>query len=118
MTFANVCANNEQLSLLSHLLLSAFPGCTIHQSRDPMRTMQHLSNQKIDAVFADADTCSSWIHIFRKHDSYPTVFLLCSQEQAQQKEAEDIHGVVTYPITKQKIQNLLQTRLQEVREVI
>ena len=65
MTFANVCVNQEQLTLLSHVLLAAFPGCTIHQSRDPKRTIQHLSNQKVDAVFADADTyiCAEFLEI-------------------------------------------------------
>ena len=118
MTFANVCVNQEQLTLLSHLLLAAFPGCTIHQSRDPKRTIQHLSNQKVDAVFADADTCSDWIHIFRKHKSNPTVFLLCPQDRQRPKVSEDIHSVVTYPITNEKIQNALQTRPQEIREAI
>ena len=118
MTFANVSVDQERLTLLSQLLLTAFPGCTIHQSRDPKRTIQHLSSQKIDAVFADADTCSDWIHIFRKHKSNPTVFLLCPQEHQSLQESEDIHSVVTYPITKQKIQNALQTRPREIREVI
>ena len=118
MTFANVCVNQEQLTVLSHLLLAAFPGCTIHQSRDPMRVMQHLSNHKIDAVFADANTCSGWIHIFRKHKSNPKVLLLCPQERQCLQENEDIRSVVTYPITKQKIHNALQNRPQEIREVI
>ena len=118
MTFANVCVNQEQLTLLSHLLLAAFPGCTIHQSRDPKRTIQHLSDHKVDAVFADADTCSDWIHIFRKHKSNPTVFLLCPQERQRSKETGDIHGVVMYPITTQKIQDALQTGPREIREVI
>lgn len=118
MTFANVCVNQEQLTWLSHLLLAAFPGCTIHQSRNPMRTMQHLSDRKVDAVFVDADSGSEWIPLFRKHKSNPTVYLLCPQERWTPPEAEDIHTVVTYPITKQKLQNALQTRPAEIREVI
>ena len=118
MTFANVCVNQEQLTLLSRLLLAVFPGCTIHQSRDPKRIIQHLSNQKIDAVFADADTCSDWIPIFQKHKSNPAVFLLCPQERQGPEKSEDIHTVVTYPITKQKIQIALQTVPQELMEVV
>lgn len=117
MTFANVGVNQEQITLLSHLLLAAFPGCTIHQSRDPMRTMQHISSRKIDAVFADADTSSDWLHKFRNHKSSPTVFLLCSQEWQRPEETEAIQGFVTYPVTKQKIQDLLQTVPQGIREV-
>ena len=92
MTFANVCVNQEQLTWLSHLLLAAFPGCTIHQSRNPMRTMQHLSDRKVDAVFVDADSGSDWIPLFRKHKSNPTVYLLCPQERWTPPEAEDIRS--------------------------
>ena len=118
MTFANVNVSQEQLTLLSRLLLSAFPGCTIHQSRDPVRAMQHISSGKIDAVFADADTCSDWIHKLRQHQSNPSVYLLCRQERQLPGETGDIQGVITYPITTHKIQLALQTKAQELREVI
>ena len=118
MTFANISVNQEQLTLLSQLLLTAFPGCTIHQSRNPMRTVQNLSSRKIDVVFADADTCSDWIHIFRKRQSSPPVYLLYKQERQPVEDIEGIQGIVTYPITKQKIQNATKTIPQEVREVI
>ena len=117
MTFANVCVNREQLTLLSQLLLAAFPGCTIHQSRDPMRAAQRLSDHKIDAVFADADTCSDWIHSLKRHLSNTSVYLLCRQDSSLPEEAEDIHGIVTYPITEQKIQDALLNIPQEIREV-
>ena len=118
MTFANISVNQEQLALLSQLLLTAFPGCTIHQSRNPMRTIQHLSSGKIDVVFADADTCSDWMHVFRKQQSNTPVYLLYKQEHPPSENIEGIHGVVTYPITKQKIQNAIKTIPREVREVI
>ena len=117
MTFANVCVNREQLTLLSQLLLAAFPGCTIHQSRDPMRAAPRLSGQKIDAVFADADTCSDWIHSLKKHLSNPSVYLLCRQDSSPLVESEDIRGIVTYPITPEKIQNALLKIPQKSREV-
>ena len=55
MTFVTVSNNCEQLALLSQLLISLIPGCTIHQSCDPMRAIQHVSCRKVDAMFADAD---------------------------------------------------------------
>ena len=118
MTFANVSVNQELLTLLSQLLLAAFPGCTIHQSRNPVRAMQHISSGNIDAVFADADTCSDWIHIFRKHKSNTTFFLLCPQERQRPKETDGIHSVIMYPITTQKIHDALQTGPWEIRDVI
>ena len=118
MTFANVSVNKQQLALLSQLLLTAFPGCTIHQSRDPMRTIQHVSSGKIDAVFADADTCADLISILRKQKLNTTVYLMCQQEVLPLDETGDIHGIVTYPITKQKIQLALQNIPRKVREVV
>ena len=115
MTFANVCANQEQLTLLSQLLLTAFPGCTIHQSRDPMRAMQRLSCEKLDAVFADADTCSDLVHILRKQNSNASVYLLCRQNLPPEQTG-DAHAIITYPITKQKIKTALQIKPREIRE--
>ena len=116
MTFANVCVNQEQLTLLSHLLLAAFPGCTIHQSRDPKRTIQHLSNQKVDAVFADADTYPELMHLLNRQKSKASVYLLCRHD-APPEETGGIRSIITYPITRQKIQVALQTVPLEVRDI-
>ena len=117
MTFANVSVNQELLTLISQLLLTAFPGCTIHQSRDPMRAAQRLSDHKIDAVFADADTCSDWLHILKRQKSSPSVYLLSRQDLQLPEDTGGIRGVLTYPITRQKIQTALQNVPQEIREV-
>ena len=109
MTFTTVNVNRDQLQQLNQLLITVFPGCTIHQNRDPMRAIQHLSNQKIDAIFADAETCSDWLPILGNHKSKPVVYLLCRQEAQPAEVTEQVHGIVTYPITKFKIQNALQT---------
>ena len=118
MTFTTVSINREQSAMLSQLLLLAFPGCTIHQSRDPGRAIQHLATQKIDAMFMDADTCSEWMPILRKHQSKPPVYLMCRQGLLPPEETVGIRGIVTYPITKQKIQNALQNIPREIREVV
>ena len=117
MTFANISVNRERLILLSQLLLTTFPGCVIHQSCDPMRMMQHLSSKKVDAVFTDMDTYSDWSHIIKEHHSSPSVYLLCPQELHPPEETEDIRGVVTYPLTKQRIEMVLQSMPQGIREV-
>ena len=118
MTFTTVSSNREQSALLSQLLLMAFPGCTIHQSRDPARAIQHLSTQKVDAMFMDADSCSDWIPVLRRHESNPSVYLLCRQDLLPPEKTPGIRGIVTYPITKQKIQNALQNIPREIREVV
>ena len=118
MTFANVSVNQEQLTLLSQLLLAAFPGCIIHQSRDPMQAAQRLSNHKVDAIFADAAPCFDWLHLLRRHKSNPPVYLLCGKDLQPPEGTEDIQGIVTYPITSQKIQVALQPNSGESREDI
>jgi hypothetical protein len=108
MTFANVGVNREQLMLLSQLLLSAFPGCVIHQSCDPVRTITHLSTQKIDAVFVDADTYPDLMQLLNAQKSKVSVHLLCRQDLLPPEETDGIRSVITYPITRQKIQAALQ----------
>ena len=117
MTFANIGVNREQLALLSRLLLTAFPGCVIHQSSDPVRTLTRLSAQKIDAVFLDADAHSEWMHLMNKQESKASVYLLCRHD-TRPEETRGIRSIITYPITRQKIQFALQTVPREVREVI
>ena len=118
MTFANVGVNREQLTLLSQLLLTAFPGCVIHQSCDPVRTITHLSTQKIDAVFADPDTYPVLMRLLSRQQSKASVYLLCQHDTPPPEERDGIRSVITYPVTRQKIQAALQTIPREIREVI
>ena len=118
MTFANVSVNQEQLTSLSQLLVTTFPGCTIHQSSSPVRVMHHLSAHKLDAVFTDADTYAEMSRILVDHKSKPSIYLICRQDRQPPEGMGGIRGIVTYPITKQKIQIALQTVPRETREVI
>ena len=118
MTFANVSVNREQLTFLSQLLLTAFPGCVIHQSCDPVRTMQHLSTQKVDAVFVDADTHSELMHLMNSQKTKASVYLLCQHDTPLPEETNGVRSVITYPVTRQKIHTALQTIPREIREVI
>ena len=118
MMFANVSMNREQLTLLSQLLVTAFPGCVVHQSRDPMRTIKHLSTQKVDAVFTDADTYPDLIRLLNRQKSKVSVYLLCRHDASPPEETDGIRSIITYPITGQKIQVALQTVPREIREVI
>ena len=117
MTFANVCVDRDRLTMLSQLLLTAFPGCVIHQSRDPARTMTQLSSQKVDAVFVDADTHPELMHLLNRQKSKASVYLLCRHDSPPEK-TDGIRSVITYPITRQKIQVALQTVPREIREVV
>ena len=118
MTFANVNVNREQLTSVSQLLLTAFPGCVIHQSCDPVRTMTRLSTQKVDAVFADADTYPDLMRLLNRQKSKASVYLMCRQDALPPEETEGIRSVITYPFTRQKIHAALQTIPQGIGEVV
>ena len=118
MVFANISVNREQLTLLSQLLILAFPGCIIHQNCDPLRTIQCLSTQKVDAVFVDTDTHPQLMHLLNRHQSNASVYLLCRHDAPPPKDTGGIRSVITYPITRQKIQAALQSVPREVREVV
>ena len=117
MTFANVSVSREQLASVSQLLLTVFPGCVIHQSRDLVRTIKHLSTQKVDAVFTDADTYPDLIRLLNRQKTKASVYLLCRHDSPP-AENGDIRSIITYPITRQKIQAALQNVPREIREVI
>lgn len=118
MIFANVSVNREELTFLSQLLLAAFPGCVIHQSCDPVRTIKRLATQKIDAVFVDADTHPEMMHLLDRLKSTASVYLLCRHDAPPPEETGGIRNVIMYPITRQKIQSALQTISRDIREVI
>ena len=118
MMFANVSMNREQLTLLSQLLLMAFPGCVIHQSCDPVRAMLHPSAEKLDAVFVDTDMHSEVMQLLNKQKSKASVYLMCRQDGLPPEKTDGIRSIITYPVTRQKIHAALQTIPQEIREVI
>ncbi len=107
MTFVTVSMHREQLTLLIQLLVAVFPGCTIHQSCDPMRAIRHLSNQKVDAVFVDADTCSDSMDILRRQNTQ--LCLLCGRDAAMPEATKRFDGILSYPITEQSIRTTLQS---------
>jgi hypothetical protein len=80
----------------------------IHQSCDPVRTFTHLSAQKVDAIFVDADTYPALVHLLSGQKSKTPVHLLCRQDFVPAVGAEGIGSVITYPVTRQKIQAALQ----------
>ena len=106
MTFVTVSIHREQLTLLIQLLVAVFPGCTIHQSRDPMRAIRHLSNQKVDAVFADADICSNFMDILRSQNSQ--LCLLCGKDAVLPEATKGFDGILSYPLTEQSVRTTLQ----------
>jgi hypothetical protein len=118
MTFANVSINREQLILISQLLLTAFPGCVIHQSCDPARTITHLSTKKVDAVFTDAEAYPELMHLLNSQNSKTSVYLLCRHDTQPPEGTCGVQSIITYPVTRQKIHAALQVVPRGIGEVI
>ena len=108
MTFVTVSNNCEQLALLSRLLITLIPGCTIHQSCDPMRAIQHVSCRKVDAMFADADTVCDMMSILSRQKKNTQIWILCRQGAALSEKTAGYDGILTYPITEQEMRTALQ----------
>lgn len=106
MTFVTVCADRAQLTSLCHMLVTLFPGCTIHQNRNPVRAMRQLSDEKVDAVFVDADTYSGSMDILCKQNL--RLCLLCGKDTAMPEETKGFEGVLSYPITEQSVRATVQ----------
>lgn len=109
VTFVTISDNREQLAILSRLLIALIPGCTIHQNSNPMRAIRCLSHQKVDAVFADADTCANAMEILRKQKMQTQLCLLCRQGADIPEEVPYSLGVLSYPLTEQKMQSVLRS---------
>ena len=108
MTFVTVSVNRNQLTMLSRFLVTMFPGCTIHQSCDPMRAIRSLSCQKVDAVFTDTDSCSNMMDILSRQNMTTQVCLLSSQGAVLPEEAANFDGILSYPITEENMRTTLQ----------
>lgn len=109
MTFATVSDDRQQLAALSQLLIRVFPGSTIHQNRDPMQMAQRLSSRGVDVILADRDLSSGLTFLMGTQSRNTPVYLLCRQDEPPQG-AENFRGVLTYPITEQKLRTVLQEK--------
>ena len=77
-----------------------------------MRAVRQLSNQKVDAVFADADTCSNSMDFLRRQNTQ--LCLLCGKDAATPEVAKGFDGVLSYPITEQSVRITLQSLSRKI----
>lgn len=108
MTFAIVSVDREQLTLLSQLLVTVFPGCTIHQSGDPVRAMQRISYQKPDAVFADAATISNMTDVLRRQAKNIKICILCKQGVQLSEKMTKGYDVLPWPVAEHQVRSALK----------
>jgi hypothetical protein len=58
------------------------------------------------------------MHLLNRQQSKASVYLLCRHDAPPPKETGGVRSVITYPITKQKIQAAFQHIPQQIREVV
>ena len=56
MIFVTADSSRMQLERLTQLLVSAFPGSTIYQHTNLFRVPHDVLNNRVDAVFLEAET--------------------------------------------------------------
>ena len=76
-----------------------------------------MATHQVDAIFADVDTCPDLVQILRGQKTGPSVYLLCRQELPPE-DTGGIRGIVTYPLTRQKLLTVLQPIPRENMEVV
>ena len=72
-----------------------------------MRAMQRLSCQKVDAVFADTDTISGLADFLDRRKLNTKLWLLSHHGEAIPGEITGYDGILSWPITEQKLRNAL-----------
>ena len=108
MVFVTVSENREQLTGLTQLLVRLMPGCTIHQNYDPVRAIRCFAKQKVDVVFVDGDVCSGLLELMMKHEIDTSVYYLGGRDLSEIELPSGVCGVITAPVTDEKIRTLLQ----------
>ena len=108
MTFIICNVNRQQVTLFGRLLIELFPGCTIHQSCDPMRVIQRLSSQNVDAVFVDSHTLPDVMNMLKHRNLIAKIWLLRRLDEVLPEEKDTDYGVLSFPASKQEILEALK----------
>ena len=114
MTFVTADSCRTQLERLTQLLVSAFPGSTIYQHTDLCRVPHDVLNNKVDAVFleAEVDKTSSlgFAQMLRRQKSNLPVFIISQTEELREEAAEaGANDYFVQPITEQHLRNAIRS---------
>ena len=92
MTFVTADSSRAQLERLTHLLFSAFPGSTIYQHPDLHRVPHDALNNRVDAVFLEAETGKTHaldlIGLLRRQKPDLPVFIISKTNHLYEKAVE------------------------------
>ena len=92
MVFVTADSCRTQLERLTQLLVSAFPGSTIYQHPDLLRVPHDALNNKVDAIFLQAETekniALDLMQLLRRQKPDLPVFILSKTDLLCQKAVE------------------------------
>ena len=114
LTFVTADSCRTKLERLTQLLVSAFPGSTIYQHTDLCRVLHDVLNNKVDAVFLEAEMDKAnglnFVQMLRRQKSELPVFIL-SQTEALREDAVEAgaHDYFVHPVTEQRLRDAIQS---------
>lgn len=114
MVFVTADDCRSRLERLTQLLISAFPGSTIYQHTDLCRVLHDVLNNKVDAVFLEAEMYKAngldFVQMLRRQKSDLPVFIL-SQTEALREDAVEAgaHDYFVHPVTEQRLRDAIQS---------
>ena len=114
MIFVTADSCRSQLERLTQLLVSAFPGSTVYQHTDLCRVPHDVLNNRVDAVFLEAEMDKTngldFVQMLRRQKSTLPVFVISQTEELREEAAEA--GVSDYfvqPVTEQQLRDAIQS---------
>ena len=108
MIFVTADSCRSQLERLTKILVAGFPGSTVYQHTDLFRVPHDVLNNKVDAVFMEAETDKtnslSFLRMLRKQEPDVPVFIIAKTESfRQQAEAAGATGSFVLPDDEQQL---------------
>ena len=114
MIFVTADCCRSQLERLTQLLVSAFPGSTVYQHANLCRVPHDVLNNKVDAVFLEAEIDKTnglnFVQMLCRQKSDLPVFIISQTEDLREEAAEaGANDYFVQPVTEQQLRDAIQS---------
>ena len=114
MTFVTAGYYKAQLERLTQLLIALYPGSTIYQHTNPLRVPHDILNNKVDAVFLEAEIDKTnglnFVKMLRRQNSNLPVFIISQTEDLRKEAAEaGANDYLVQPVTEQQLRDAIRS---------
>lgn len=112
MVFVTADSCRAQLERLTQMLVCAFPGSTIYQHTDRVRTLHDVLNHKVDAVMMEAENVNGLDLMQKLHRQKPDVpvFIISKNDSLYEKAiAAGAKGYFVLPDGEQQLLDAIRT---------